>query len=1025
MNKFKVTINAIDYTSHTIYPLKWGELLDERLDEAYFTLKFIDKAEPFQPLDKVSISINDGTKIINYYVANDKVDNNPVGSNLYTHTLYVIEETKFLEAFICNTLTFRNALLNRFGENYDAVVTVDKDSAAAFDRAQQNNTLNYYKNPLPTDELLVLKSIVEAAAPICAYYNEQHTSMTEDAQVVAESDNPGARFPKSKIEITYSDGRTTQTIEDINAAESIKLSSVTTIKYYVLIGSEFQRPTPTSPAIPHIVISGIFSYTLNGVENRLPLKKWTITDVVNRCLELAEPLREGENPRFNFDGVSYKNGEIQKYTIGSQAEKYDKIIAPEFSMTKNTLREQLKQIGGFIHAEPRLSGRMVHFVSYGGNTKSGISEKQFISQSKTHNIDEYCTELDSTANNLINRLNYAQGVVFETSRTTSRTLRTERINVRIEENDSAVIQTLLPIADLQKLEVSAPTTSDGQTYSNFVDITSFVYEDGDYYNLSSYDVNEKGSKAYALYWDRNQKNIKGLFFKNENALNPIFSKYAIVNILVACGVNMDTGTGNSNYPRLRFRVSYIPIYTARVRTNKSLVVDTLPRTLAYNQGANSVETQFYGENLKGVVARLGNVEKTLTYKLASIDDIPKAGHLYDEHYYISSVACELYPDYIKCTIGLSKDFNRLSEYIGISSEYRQYQVSETAVYNRETVVQEYALITDKTTEVTDSENDLFLAADGIDAICSDFNNVRVKGGITGAQVVTQKKNGDSLLKTGESLWLPCTSSSFGNTMSFRFAFEDNYSAGQSSKEQTDNKGNKTFYSEYVPYTDYYGKFYWLKFSFMERPYLSGAETSGTNKFPFSVPLMTEEPSSATYRFISGKIRYRKDNAEIPALNYQLSYVTDSPDYIIGSAIASDSALVVSDYWRNLSDNIRVNVYGFRTKRIPLFADTIDVTDSDCVLLGTSFALNENRSITLKLNTSADAWENGGLKQDIVAWAIVTPSDSYSETVEDESGNETQQTTQRGNRLMLGCNRSYNKGQTITFPRIVFKHKIYK
>ena len=1016
MNTFKVIIKGTEYTANAVYPLKWCDLLDERLDEAYITLKFTKVAEPFAPLTYALIQINNISNVKGFRVANDKIANSPVGSEFYTHTIYFIEETKFLEAFICDTLTFRNALLNRFGENYDAIAETSSgypQNIDAFYAAKNEGQLNFYKNPVSTNQKLLVKSLKEVAEPIIPYYRTLWK--IPDSETVAVLDFFNEEF--SKIEITFSNG-ITQTERGVRTTVSITPTAVVVIKYTIFIGTNFNPSGEAEEAI-----RGTVTYTLNGVENRLPLKKWTITDVVNRCLELAEPLREGEEPRFYFNGVSYKNGEIQKYTIGSQAEKYDKIIAPEFSMTKNTLREQLKQIGGFIHAEPRLSGRMVHFVSYGGNTKSGISKKSYISQSKTHNIDEYCTELDSTANNLINRLNYAQGVVFETSRTTSRTLRTERINVRIEENDSAVIQTLLPIADLQKLEVSAPTTSDGQTYSNFVDITSFVYEDGDYYNLSSYDVNEKGSKAYALYWDRNQKNIKGLFFKNENVIHPVFSNYAIYNILFACGVQMDKSA--SNYSRLRFRISYIPVYTARVRANKSLIVETEPRTLAYNQGANSVETQFYGENLKGAVARLGNVEKTLTYKLASIDDIPKAGHLYDEHYYISSVACELYPDYIKCTIGLSKDFNRLSEYIGISSEYRQYQVSETAVYNRETVVQEYALITDKTTEVTDSENDLFLAADGISAICSDFNNVRVKGGITGAQVVTQKKNGDSLLKAGESLWLPCTSSSFGNTMSFRFAFEDNYSAGQSSKEQTDNKGNKTFYSEYVPYTDYYGKFYWLKFSFMERPYLSGAETSGTNKFPFSVPLMTQEPSSATYRFISGKIRYRKDNAEIPALNYQLSYVTDSPDYIIGSAIASDSALVVSDYWRNLSDNIRVNVYGFRTKRIPLFADTIDVTDSDCVLLGTSFALNENRSITLKLNTSAEAWENGGLKQDIVAWAIVTPSDSYSETVEDESGNETQQTTQRGNRLMLGCNRSYNAGQTITFPRIVFKHKIYK
>lgn len=1023
MNKFKVTINTIDYTSHTIYPLKWGELLDERLDEAYFTLKFIDKVEPFQPLDKVSISINDGTKIINYYVANDKVDNNPVGSNLYTHTLYVIEETKFLEAFICDTLTFRNALLNRFGENYDAVVTVDKDSAVAFVKTQQNGDLNYYKNPLPTDELLVLKSIVEAAAPICTYHNEHVQPPVTDSQVVVSSEY--AEFPKSKIEITYSDGRTTQTIEDINAVESIKLSSVTTIKYYVLIGSEFQRPTPTSPAIPHIVISGIFSYTLNGVENRLPLKKWTITDVVNRCLELAEPLREGENPRFNFDGVKYQDGEAGwgvgeifvsgMYKSDSQAEKYDKIIAPEFSMTKNSLREQLKQIGGFIHAEPRLNGNTVSFVEWGGNEQSKISEKQFISQSQTHSIDEYCTELDSTANNLVNRLNYAQSVVVEPHTRGAKSLRTEQINIRIEETNG-IIETVLPIADLVKLEVSAPTNETGTEYSNFVDITSYTYEQGDYSNLSSYDVNVKGSKAYALYWARNQKNIKGLFFKNENALNPIFSKYAIVNILVACGVNMNTGTGNSNYPRLRFRVSYIPIYTARVRTNKSLVVDTLPRTLVYNQGANSVETQYYGENLKGVAARLGNIEKTFTYKLTSLSDIPKAGELFDDHYYISAVSCELYPDYIKCTIGLSKDFNRLSEYIGISSEYRQYQVSETAVYNRETVVQEYALITfgtDKTTDdnlflITESINSLPTALMVIEGLFKGFSPY---GKVSCAEAIPRNKSGASLLKQNEKICLPVVSSSFGNAISFRFAFDDNYSAGQKSAVFTEDDKTQ-YYSEYVPYTDYYGKFYWLDFAFKND---LGFVGYGASTEPFSLP-SEFSTSDYDYTYIKGKLRYRKDNAEIPALNYQLSFVTDSQNIIIGSALASECYLVNDEHPTYKIESKPLKVYGFY-HRLPLFSDKLDITDDNAKELGTI-----ESSITDKAITFATIEK---IPKAIKAWAIVTQSDETSQTVEDESGNKINQTVQNGHRLVIGCNQDYAAGQTITFPRIVFKHKIYK
>ena len=1009
MNKFKVTINTIDYTSHAIYPLKWGELLDERLDEAYFTLKFIDKAEPFQPLDKVSISINDGTKIVNYYVANDKVDNNPVGSNLYTHTLYVIEETKFLEAFICDTLTFRNALLAAKGTQvqYDATIILLEDISLNkdFQQAINDKSLCVYKNPNLSIGFVV-KSMIDVGASVVKKIRARG-GVWKDAYVSDEDNIAGTPIEPSKI--TFNNGGEIEEITDISLQKTVTLAPVASLTYRINIFAG------VAEGIANFCQTGVFTYQLNGVENRLPLKKWTITDVVNRCLELAEPLREGENPRFHFDGVKYQNGEAGwgvgeifvsgMYKSDSQAEKYDKILAPEFSMTKNTLREQLKQIGGFIHAEPRLSCNTVSFVEWGGNEQSKISEKQFISQSQTHSIDEYCTELDSTANNLVNRLNYAQGVVVEPSITGSRSLRTEQINIRIEETNG-IIQTVLPIADLVKLEVSAPKNAAGTNYSEFKDITSFTYEQGDYRNLSSYDSNSRGTKAYALYWERTQKNIKGLFFKNENALNPIFSNYAIVNILSACGVEMNTGTdNNSNYPRLKFRVSYIPIYTARVRTNKSLVVDTLPRTLVYNQGANSVETQYYGENLKGVAARLGNIEKTFTYKITSLSDIPRAGELFDDHYYISAVSCELYPDYIKCTIGLSKDFNRLSEYIGISSEYRQYQVSETAVYNRETVLQEYALITGNTEKTTDSN--LWLSDSAIETIKSlfnmsdDYNDI-----ISTVSLQTRNKSGTAL--TSYSISLPVISSSFGNTISFRFAFDDNYSAGQKSSIIT--KDNKTqYYSEYVPYTNYYGKFYWLEFKFL-------TELNDDNTNPFNLPEAPIEQDDELYDYtrVSGKIRYRKDNAEIPSVNYQLSFVTDDPKYIIGSAIAGNCLLCSTKI-----PEASLHVYGF-TERLPLFADKLDIENGlkngSIIDLNEIESLLDERVISFKLKTTTQA---------IKAWAIVTNSDETEEDVEDENGNRTKQTVQNGHRLVIGCNQDYAAGGKIKFPRIVFKHKIYK
>ena len=45
--------------------------------------------------------------------------------------------------------------------------------------------------------------------------------------------------------------------------------------------------------------------TFAAVQNHYPLKKWTITDVINRCVETVIPLRYGEKPKFRLQGVNY------------------------------------------------------------------------------------------------------------------------------------------------------------------------------------------------------------------------------------------------------------------------------------------------------------------------------------------------------------------------------------------------------------------------------------------------------------------------------------------------------------------------------------------------------------------------------------------------------------------------------------------------------------------------------------------------------------------------------------------------
>ena len=130
-NSFAVYIDGINRTANAVMPLKWGDFLDERLDEIYLSLRRIKKAH-FEPLTSVEIVLSNKQffyickksiekapeeKRTRYYlIANDDGEEMPFGSKLYNHDLYLIEATKYAECVTCDTQTITNDL----GRNYTA-----------------------------------------------------------------------------------------------------------------------------------------------------------------------------------------------------------------------------------------------------------------------------------------------------------------------------------------------------------------------------------------------------------------------------------------------------------------------------------------------------------------------------------------------------------------------------------------------------------------------------------------------------------------------------------------------------------------------------------------------------------------------------------------------------------------------------------------------------------------------------------------------------------------------------------------
>ena len=777
------------------------------------------------------------------------------------------------------------------------------------------------------------------------------------------------------------------------------------------------------------------TYEFAVVENQNPLKKWTITDVCNRLFDIAEPLRRGQKPRFYLQGVDPVTGEImqgQEFR-NSQANRFDTILAPQFSFTKSTLRECLQQVGGIVHGEPRATAVKasdgnwyyeISFDEYGSTERSGIYARKYITKTASQVIDSYASYLDTNAENLVNQLDKYAGVIVEPYASGYKTLRTETLYSRIEEGNM-LIATQFPIYSIEKVECGIIPQNTG--VSTPIDITAYVFESSIYNSqLSSYESEFPYSKAYGLMYTQGQKNITALNFKQEHAIDQSFENYAIINILRAAtgddsisidGVNAGQ---TSDYPQLAFRVTYTPFYNARVGQSKVNYQDfPYGAALIYNQQANVIESRYYGENLKGAIARTGNIELSKTYNLARLPQIPKAGTLYNDDYYIRAVSVEFLPTYIKCTIGLSKDFNRLSKYIGISSTKRFSEVSQGQALERNTLWKEYIVVGDEEEE----DEGGFLLGGMMDAVRATFTQ---QGAYKPASLVyaygTSYQGGGAGGDAFGKVWLPVISSAFGNSISFSWEYEDNYSAGATSTYATADDVSGYFQNNYQ-YTDYYGKVYYYQFNilrdgvapsgFDEQSEIGNAlPAPGGSVSSASMYISTALSAAGEGTAAGAPVVLRKDNREKLQCNVQIDFVSNRKGLIIGSALAAYCPAV-----RGVDSSLAAKLYVFQEPlnkfidHVEGFAD-IDLSNATAYDITLYDAGAGNGQFYVKSGNFAVSGK---------AWAICTQqTDGETQTVEDEEGNVSPQTEVKGGDVLLAQNMDITAG--MAFPAVYFTKK---
>ena len=886
-------------------PFTDGTALNDVLDAGCINLSLSSRYNPIKPFTPIRIIISEnGVEVDRIYrlVSSTKRTRRTFAPSIgakYDWTINTIEITKAMERRFIGTLTSTRYLHTDYAAG--SVLAPAKTSGMAFsgDYVGCLTRLNTVYTPIVGFQLDILsfRSIYVLAdstgSGITKLYYQWGTYpcnvqvVDNNKTIVYDYTFSSTSFDKQTITLPNTGNYTLTYSGKINSKGTSAGASFSPIDFKVelAISTFTQIATKTQP---------------------------TITSVCQRLLSAGITRRAGIQT-----GVAIQK---QEYVLDEDfAEEYKNVTAPEFSFTNSTLFEALAQVGGYIHAIPRLvplsttddTHYKVTFDKLGGSEQAPTMPPM-IYQDSTIDVNEWCGKIASPAQNLCNTTDEG-GAITELGNDYI-TVRTEVGNIEIN-GDNVLIRTSLPIQQLIKLECGfIPDYNSGNTPVG--DITAYAYEDAEYSVLSSYwGTAYPYSKAWALRWKQGGTTIDGLVWRQKDVttIGDAFQNTAIVNIINAkTGLSSLKSTDKDGewYRRLAFKVTYVPIATARVEAVKPVLTDggETSNALVYNQGANVAETSFYGEKMRGAIARLGQDVEQRTYDIKTYSQMPKVGQILDGKY-IATIDAEYDITRIRITVTLAKNFNQLSQFVGLNSNYRLYDISEKQSVERHIQYSERIIVGKSAYASVYSYQDskgktrtlryqtilryftiMMKRTFDRNAWSADESDY-ILNKIMCAWTVFDKDT-TSAKFDGKGVLLPVVAFPFGNSICFTFSYYDNYGVGFQSSNDYENETDKAA-QRLVPYTDVYGEISKLSFEMSDKawtPSLDDQKDGG------KAMLYPEGNSFATATYalttlvVTGQLddyalQIEKDSREKIDVNYQVHYVSDSNDIVVCPGLA--------------------------------------------------------------------------------------------------------------------------------------------
>ena len=488
--------------------------------------------------------------------------------------------------------------------------------------------------------------------------------------------------------------------------------------------------------------------------------------------------------------------------------------------------EMLIEIGKYIHAIPKVEfgedNRYVVNWHKLGQTNQLEDNSTKISIFNSKSVENFVSACSSYITNMVQ----LGGIIDEWVAPKSSS------EDYLVYNDVAEIHTSKPIIEIVSMEAKCINnfstygidTNDAVRSLTPPNDNYYVFEQN-VYNILSINGDQRVNKGKAIYYELGANKIKGLTYRLPTVSSgDIGNDYAIKNIL---GMLFNMSTSQREKVRandFQFHIIYRTKDTARSdQTRPDLrkyllasKYDRVPQHYQFNNQTDVVvDSTKFGNNIYGKLIRTGNSNYTVTEWNDSLLTVKQVGDLYNirgELYYVSTVKNTFYGTHIVSEITFSKDYNQLSEIIGIPSEPRFYEISEQSLIEREVPLNDYIVLG---TSVESEQNPLSFVRDKGWAYIDDLlfkNEINFP-----KYAITIYKNdldkiGDNIIGNGsfyKDVCHPISTYSIQNTLTLEWDMVDNFSAGdrvEKTSHNPDGNDNTAYRTlEPVQYTDPHGR----------------------------------------------------------------------------------------------------------------------------------------------------------------------------------------------------------------------------